>query len=128
MEPKFNERICNPVSGAELERRWAALRAAETGARANVMALAWRYVRIKQRVVLGRVTMRPAIDDDGPDVTGRIKRGSCQHPSQLVANLALERLERCRQKFRASRAVLVMLGEACLAGGAHHEQQRRFIG
>jgi len=51
-------------------------------------------IRIVKRVVLVRVAMRPAIYRDGLDVPRGIETSARKYSSELVAQVALERLKR----------------------------------
>ena len=74
-----------------------------------------RPVRIEQRVVFVGVAVRPAIDGDGGDVARRIEAAGAEHAGELVADVALEGLERGREQFAPARrgAARAPAGPAC---------------
>src|SRR6266853_5585860 len=63
--------------------------------------------RIEQRVRRERIAVRPAVHGDAFDVASRIEAGSAQHLRQLIADVALERLEGSLHEFHASSAMLI---------------------
>src|SRR5208337_3403962 len=79
------------------------------------LVLLGRPVRVDHRVALIRVAVRPAIDSDLFDVAGRTEPSPRERPSQLLSDLALEHLERRRQKLESTHLVLTSLRKARLA-------------
>ena len=69
----------------------------------------------RQRAVLVGVAVRPAVHGDAEDVAGRIEAAAAEHPSQLVADAALDRLERRLQQLGppGRRAAPVPTARAC---------------
>ncbi len=102
--------------------------AAKAGAADHIGLALGRQVFIEQGVVFGGVAVGPAVDGDGGDVAGGVEAAGGQGPGQLVAGVALEVLEGGGQKLGAAGAVLVVFGQARLAGGADHVDQDRALG
>ena len=71
--------------------------------------------------------MRPAIHRDARDVGRRIEPGRPQRAAELVAYVALERLERGRQYVGVAQPVLRALVQPRVARHARHAQQNRLV-
>src|ERR1700689_2272402 len=68
--------------------------ATELRAPDDVRALGLRDVRIEQRVIFRRVAVRPPIHGDGGDIADGIETSLPQGASELIADVALEGIER----------------------------------
>src|SRR5215468_4791170 len=64
-------------------------------------------LRIKKRVRRIGVTMRPAIDSNRFNVTGRVKSCASEHAVQLIPYVALEFLKGCPHQFDAAGTELI---------------------
>ena len=82
-------RICAPAGIRIGDCDTAKVHAAD-----DVRSLLLGHVRIEQRVVFRRIAVRPAIDGDGGDVASRIEAARAEHAAELIADVALEGLER----------------------------------
>ena len=71
--------------------------------------------------------MRPSIHRYGGNVAGGIEPSALEGARQLIANVALESLERGAQEFRTPGSILFMLGQSGHAGRAYHVQQERLL-
>src|SRR5712692_2319621 len=67
-------------------------------------------LRIIERVVLIRVTVRPAVHGDSLNVARGIKSSGGKHAPKLSPDIPFERFKFRGQKFRAPRALLVARG------------------
>ena len=81
-----------------------------------------------EAVVFRRIPVRPAVDGDAFDVAGRIEPAAAQCTAELVADLALERFERRRQKLCTTDLVLLALGQPVLRRRALHAYEDRLVG
>src|SRR5579859_1864525 len=93
-----------------------------------VWRLSRRPIRIEQGIVFVAVTVGPAVDGDGFDVARGIKPAGGERAGELVANLALEDLERRDEEFHSPGFVLLARGEARFAGSAAEMDEDRLFG
>src|SRR5258708_3594622 len=87
-------------------------------------------IRIEEsvsRVMFVGVAVRPTIHGDGLDVPRRIETRAAQHPSQLIADVALEFRKRRLHQFVTPRAVLFARGQTRFAGSTEHEKDHGFF-
>src|SRR5206468_3201198 len=84
--------------------------------------------RIPQRVVLVRVAVRPAVHRDGHDVACRVEAPGAQHARELIAHVALERVEGGCEELALARPVLLAPRQTGPARRAHHVNDDRLLG
>jgi hypothetical protein len=78
---------------------------------------------VAQRVVFRRIAVRPAVDRDAFDVVLGIEATRAKDTAELVADIALEGLERCRSNPRVRPCAV---GSGRLRGRASSDQDRSF--
>src|SRR5579871_2607617 len=63
--------------------------------------------RLKQRIVLVSVAVRPSVYGNCLNVASGVETSSGEHASELIANVAFENIKECGQQFVASCPILV---------------------
>src|SRR5580704_7288251 len=102
--------------------------AAEARPPDHMRLLRFRPFRIEQLVIFVSIAMRPAIDGDARHTARRVEPARTEDARQLVADVALEGLERGVEDIVLPRPVLVALRQTGLARRAHHTHQHWLVG
>ena len=82
-------------------------------------------IRIPERVVLVRVTVRPAVHGNRVNVSRGVESTVFEHTRKLIPNSSLEGLERRRQQVDVTGTLLIASGQARLAGRPRHAGENR---